>query len=104
MKNNTHSFRSEIINSLRSDIQHQHKRDITSVKVLNRISSQLLLVENHSEKKSLIKLWYKELISADTLRKHHLNYQKPQEIKELSQALYTLTINFKKRFHNYFSG
>jgi len=95
-------IRAEVINRLQSSIKHHQSNEKISNELLRDLSLRLTLVEDKSVRKAVINQWYKDLLSADIVRKHNLQYQKPILRKELSLALNSLTVNFKKQFQVYF--
>lgn len=96
-------IRTEVINRIQNSIRNKKTRGNISNEVLQDLTTRLVLVNDKKERKTIINQWYKDLLSADTIRKHHLQYQNPNLTRELSVALNSLTVNFEKRFHNYIS-
>lgn len=95
------TIRAEVINRIQNSIKHKGSKDSISNEVLQDLTSRLISVNDKNERRAIVKRWYKDLLSADTIRRHHLQYQNPNITKELSVTLNSLTSNFKKRFHSY---
>ncbi len=98
-----HKIRTEVINKLQNSIRQHDSKEKISNEVLQDLSSRLVLINDKKIRKTVINQWYSDILSADTIRKHHLQYQNPNLTRELSVALNSLTVNFKKRFHSYIS-
>jgi hypothetical protein len=94
-------IRAEVLNRLQNSISRKESKDLVSNDVLHDLSTRLILVDNYTERKRIIKSWYGDLLSADRIRKHHLSYNKPIMNKQLNVFLSSLTSSFKKRFHGY---
>ncbi|MCT4624472.1 MAG: hypothetical protein N4A46_12700 [Schleiferiaceae bacterium] len=95
-------IRAEVLNRLQTSIKNKESKETISTTYISELSNRLLLIDNRKERKELIKNWYKDLLSADIVRRHHLSYKNPVDRKELNVALSNLTSTFKKRFHTYF--
>lgn len=96
-------IRTEVLNRLQNSISRKESKHMVSKAVLKDLSSRLSLVDNFTERKRIIEVWYGDLLSADRIRKHHLRYNKPFVNRQLNTFLLNLTLSFKKRFQNYIS-
>ena len=101
MHSQFHRIRTEVINRLQNGIKHKGSKERISRELLQDLSIRLNSIEDQNIRKSIINEWYGDLLSADKIRKHHLLYQEPNLTRELSVALNSLTVNFKKRFQTY---
>ena len=102
MNTQTHPIRSEVLSVLRSNIKKHSFNESVYTNLINDLANKLILVNDPSTRKELIKKWYKDLEGAKSISRHHLYYQNPDETKQLNNALSDLTVRYKKRFHNYF--
>ena len=96
-------IRSEILVRLKNGIRKNQSKENISLDLVEELASRLVHIDNPTERKGIIKSWYGDIKSADTLRKHHLNYYHPSLNRELHSVLNDVTIKFRKRFYNYFS-
>ncbi len=101
--NQAHPFSRQIIGLLKSGIRKNERFEQLSTEILNNISNQLLMVDDHQSRKIALSNYYLELERAEKIRRFHMMYESPTNNKQLNAALNHLKSQFKLRFSKYFS-
>ena len=97
------AFSRLVLSKLSLGIKHEERFEDLSSDILNNVSNQLVLLEDHNQRKHKLNALMDEIEEARLIRRFHMMYESPGHNKQLNAALNFLSDQLKLRFSKYFS-
>ncbi len=96
-------FSRQVLSKLSLGIKHEERFEDLSTDIINGVSNQLVLLEDHNQRKTKLNALMDQIEEARLIRRFHMVYESPVHNKQLNAALNFLSEQFKLRFSKYFS-